>query len=290
MPIIDIHTHGIGGLDTKTSSSRQILKIAELHKANGTEEIIPTVYADGIDVMRLYMESVRKAMQKQEDNKDPKEAKILGAHLEGPFLSPKRSGALKKSAFTLPTKNNIKRLIEGYEDVVKIITMAPELDYALDAISAFTKMGIVVSMGHSDATYSEAENGFYAGAKSITHLFNAMRPIHHREPGIAGFGILSKDIFIEVIADPHHLHIKTLEMIFNLKPKDRIIIVSDSVKETKTSTSSAAITATSNKLIGGSLTVAETLHRLKLIGYDEAMLFKCISDNPRNLIEGAKQP
>ena len=96
-------------------------------------------------------------------------------------------------------------MIEGFEDIVKIVTIAPELEDALHLIKTMSNMGIIVSLGHSDATYQETEKAFHAGAKGITHLFNAMRGFHHREPGIAGFGLTNPDIYVEVIADPFHL-------------------------------------------------------------------------------------
>ena len=137
-------------------------------------------------------------------------------------------------------------------------------------------------MGHSDATYSEAETGFHAGARGITHIFNAMRGLHHREPGIAGFGLLNQDIFIEVIADPFHLNPKTLDLIFRIKNPDRIILISDSVKGTKTSEceKGQGVVDDSGRLQGGAMTIAESSQRLIELGFDEGTIRKCISKNP----------
>ena len=111
--------------------------------------------------------------------------------------------------------------MEGFGDVVKIVTIAPELNDAAELIRAITHTGIIVSMGHSDATYREAHAGFSAGAKGVTHIFNAMRGVHHREPGIAGFGLTNPDVYVEVIADPFHLHPKTIELIFSAKKPEK---------------------------------------------------------------------
>ena len=121
--------------------------------------------------------------------------------------------------------------IEGFEDVIKIITVAPELKGSVELIKNISDMGIIASMGHSDATYTQAEAGYNAGARGITHLFNAMRGIHHREPGIAGFGLMNKDVYVEVIADPFHLDQRIVDFIFNTKNDDKIIIISDSIKD-----------------------------------------------------------
>jgi len=155
-------------------------------------------------------------------------------------------------------------------------------------------------MGHSDATFSEAEAGFNAGARGITHIFNAMRSFHHRDPGISGFGLINKDIYIEVIADPFHLHPKTLELIFKTKNPERIIIVSDSVKETyspptppykggvkrseKEKGSVKDITDTKGKLLGGSMTIVESSKRLIQMGYDEDIIMRCITLNPERYL------
>jgi N-acetylglucosamine-6-phosphate deacetylase len=208
-------------------------------------------------------------------------------HLEGPFLNPSKCGALDRRSLILPTEQNFEKLIEGFKDVVKIITIAPEMKGAFRLIRKIAGRGIIVSMGHSDATYAEAEAGFHAGARGITHIFNAMRGFHHREPGIAEFGLLNPDIFIEVIADPYHLHPKTLELIFKVKDPRKIIIVSDTVKKTKTSgRSKKGIFDTSGRLLGGSMTITESARRLIELGHAKNVILKCITENPRMYLNG----
>jgi N-acetylglucosamine-6-phosphate deacetylase len=219
---------------------------------------------------------------------------ILGLYLEGPFLNPSRCGALDAKTFIEPTEKSLRKLIEGFEDIVKIITIAPELKGALQLIKKISDVGIIVSMGHSDATFSEAEAGFHAGAKGITHIFNAMRGFHHREPGIAGFGLINKDIYIEVIGDLFHLHPETLELVFKTKNPKKIIIVSDSVKETNSPPSplykggvqrraqkiAKAVTDVHGKLQGGSITIVESAERLIQKGFDKRIIMNCITKNP----------
>ncbi|MBF0606677.1 MAG: amidohydrolase family protein [Magnetococcales bacterium] len=286
MEVIDIHTHGIGSFDTETASRKQIIKIAELHAQNGVEIIVPTIYASEIDVMRLHVLTVKKAMEIQASSESTaiSQARILGVHLEGPFLNPQRCGALNKNAFIKPSEKALDELLDGVSEVVKVITVAPELDGAIPLIRQIRDRGIIVSMGHSDATYSEAEAGFYAGASGVTHLFNAMRPFHHREPGIAGFALTNKDIYVEVIADPHHLHQKTISLIFNTKASDKIIIISDTVKETQSSHYTGGIINTSNTLMGGSMTVMEAAKRLIKNGFNEELVMPCITTNPATYI------
>jgi N-acetylglucosamine-6-phosphate deacetylase len=289
--IIDIHTHGIGGYDTRTTVEEHILKIAEIHGSYGISEIIPTIYPATIKVMRENMATIKKAIELQmagsSELQTPNSqlSTIIGVHLEGPFLNPSKCGALNAITFIEPTEYNLKELIEGFEDIIKIITIAPEINGATKLIKKLTDKGIIASMGHSDATYAEAEAGFNAGARGITHIFNAMRGFHHREPGLAGFGLLNQDIYIEVIADPYHLNLKTLELIFKTKNHDRIIIVSDSVKEATPFTKSQGVTDTHGKLLGGCMTIAESSKRLIEIGFDEDIIIKCITENPEKYLK-----
>ncbi len=285
MKIMDIHTHGIGGYDIRTTAEGDILKIAEIQGSYGISEILLTIYPSTVKVMRGDMEIIKKAMKLQDARykmQDTKPSKIIGVYLEGPFLNPSRCGALSAASFVEPTEYNFKKLIEGFEDIVKIITIAPEINGAIGLIKKMSGMGIIVSMGHSDATYADAEAGFNAGAKGITHIFNAMRSFHHREPGLAGFGLLNQDIYIEVIADPYHLHSKTLELIFKTKNPYRIIIVSDTVKEAKVGEEKdQGITNIHGKLSGGCMTITESSKRLIGIGYNKNSIMRCITKNPK---------
>ncbi len=285
MKTVDIHTHGIGGYDTRAADVNHILRIAEIQGSCGVPEIVLTVYPSVIRVMRENMEMIRKAMEIQDAAITSGQAKILGVNLEGPFLNPTRCGSLNPTIFKEPSEKPFRELIEGFENMVRIITVAPELEGAPGLIKKISARGMIVSMGHSDATYEEAEKGFHAGAKGITHLFNAMRGFHHRGPGIAGFGLLHKDIYIEIIADPYHLHQATLELTLRIKDPERIIIVSDTVKESKTSLEGKAVADSYGKLTGGGMTVLESARRLIAKGYDEDMIMGCITENPHRYLK-----
>lgn len=298
MKIIDIHSHGIGGYDTKTTNADHILKIAEIHGKYGVSEIIPAIYPAPLEEMRVQMAAVKKAMEtqktdaervKRENNKKTapvSRSMITGIYLEGPFLNPHCCGVLNTLSFLTPKEDYFKRLTEGFEDIIKIVTIAPELDRAVQLIRIAADMGIVVSMGHSDATYEEALAGFNGGAKGITHIFNAMRGFHHRQPGIAGFGLMNPNVYIEVIADPYHLHPETVRMIFKIKDPEKIIIISDSVKDTARNQSSKfndrsyCIKEPDGKLKGGSMIITESVQRLVGMGYEERIVLNCISENP----------
>ena len=207
---------------------------------------------------------------------------ILGVHLEGPFLNPVRCGALDKDSFIKPTISSLKNLIEGYEDIIKIITIAPEIPGALKIIERCNEHGIRVNMGHSDSTYKQALDAKKAGATGITHLFNAMRPFHHREPGLIGLGLMDEDIYIEVIADKVHINETVLKLIFTTKRSDRVILISDSVKGAKIK--KGHIYPKSGVLAGSLITLSDTVKNLKNLGIPETIVKKASIDNPRRYL------
>jgi len=305
MRTIDIHTHGLGGFDTRTNKAENILGMAEAHGRHGVSEIIPTIYPGPVEEMRSNMAAVRTAMERQRTgigcgpqpalsknsgSKSPevepsRPAIIQGVHLEGPFLNPARCGTLDRTSFVLPAEQILRDLIQGFEDIIRIITLAPELEGSIKIIKIIKGLGIKINMGHSDASYEDAEKAFDAGAMGITHIFDAMRGFHHREPGIAGFGLLNPHIFIEVIAAPFHLRFETISLLFKVKNPEKIIIVSDTVKDSGVLPGGDAVTDEGGTLRGGSMTISESSHRLITLGFDPQAVIPCISANPLSYLE-----
>jgi len=280
MKAIDIHLHGMEGFETRTNNPEDILRLAEIEESHGISAIIPTIYPASIEEMRSNMEAVKRAMEMQALGR--RGAVILGVNLEGPFLNPSFAGALDAGSFLLPSEGSYRKITEGFEDIVRIVTISPELDGALPLIRLLADNGVAVSMGHTNATFSEAEAAHREGARGITHLFNAMRPYHHREPGIAGFGLLNRDIYVELIADPFHLHPAALDLVFRMKDPSRIMIVSDSVKETPGAAEllPAGLKDPTGTLQGGAMSVTAAAGRLIRAGYDRDLIMGCISVNP----------
>jgi N-acetylglucosamine-6-phosphate deacetylase len=312
---MDVHLHGIGDYDTRTDSPEDLLSIADMEGREGIGAILLSIYPAPLSVMRRHVAAVRGAMERQlsaitteqsgghstsNQHQIPHHfasARILGAHLEGPFLNPLRCGALDPRVFLAPSWHVYRQLVEGFEDTIRSITIAPELEGAPELIKQIAGSGVVVSMGHSDATFNEAENGFHAGATGVTHVFNAMRPFHHREPGISGFALTNPHVYLEVIGDPHHLHLETMRLIFGVKPSNRVLLISDSVKGTRAGTGpiqdqpggpSEPLPAATDagRLRGGSMSIAASLARLIAAGMDEGALLQAITDNPYRYLSG----
>lgn len=272
-PLIDIHVHGALKYDTLTKRQDDIIHLAAVHGEHGTDALLPTVYPGTIEDMRASMSAVQRAM-----SSSTRGASIIGIHLEGPFLNPDWAGALDRKSFLEPSRKELARLVEGFEDVIKIITIAPELPGALKVIESCREKGFCVQMGHSDATYEQAEEGKRAGATGITHIFNAMRSFHHREPGLAGFGLMDDDLYVEVIADLVHLHPQTLKMVLEMKQTDRIILVSDSVKGP--GWGKGAVRGPGGVLEGSGVALMDCVKNLVTLGVHQEWALQFAGENP----------
>ncbi len=271
--LVDIHVHGAEKYDTRTRRQDDVRQVALIHGMHGTSALLPTIYPNAIEIMRQHMGAVRRAMTAQREG-----ATILGVHLEGPFLNPERAGSLDGKSFSVPSVETFKQLVEDFEDIIKIITIAPELPGALKVIEISREKGFLVQMGHSDASIEQAEEGKQAGATGITHLFNAMRGFHHREPGLAGFGLMDEDIYVEVIGDLAHLHPQSLKMIFEMKSPDKIILISDSVMGP--GWGSGPIRGAGGTLLGSGITLADAIRNLVALGVPAERVLQFASDNP----------
>jgi N-acetylglucosamine-6-phosphate deacetylase len=287
--IVDLHTHGIEGLDTRDAQPSLILEIAEKHGEAGVSGILLSLCPGPVASMRAQMSAIERAMTEQSLRQEGswpqggRPARILGVHLEGPFLNPARCGALDPGYFLMPDEKTFRHLAEGFEKIVRTVTIAPELPGAEALIRLMADAGIVVNMGHSDATYAEAEAAFRAGAHGITHLFNAMRPFHHREPGIAGFGLVNREVYVEVIGDLLHVSRQALELVFSTKDPGRIILVSDSVRETGL-TGNREPRKEDGRLLGGALPLTGAVERLLEAGFDPATVTRAATETPREYI------
>ena len=165
-----------------------------------------------------------RAAQTESLRPDWRGAQVLGVHAEGPFISPRRKGAQAESAIQRPDA----ALLAPWADVIRLMTLAPEIDGALDCIRAARKLGITVSMGHTDATLAQARAGIEAGIDHATHTFNAMPPLNHREPGAIGAALADDRVYCELIADTFHVH-PALFGILARQKGDHLVLITDSI-------------------------------------------------------------
>ena len=220
---IDIHIHGAGGKDAMDGDLSALKIISETIAKNGVTSFLPTTMT--MEKEKIYKALVTVRLARSEHIRG---AKILGAHMEGPFISPKYKGAQNDDCILRPDPN----FINDYLDIIKIITMAPEEDFGLNFIkSVKDSSNIVLSMGHTNSDYETAMAAVTAGISSCTHIFNTMPPFHHRTPGAVG-AVLNSNVPFELIADTLHIHPAVFQILLNAKGKEKMILVTDSMRAT----------------------------------------------------------
>ncbi|HEY9289087.1 MAG TPA: N-acetylglucosamine-6-phosphate deacetylase [Candidatus Dormibacteraeota bacterium] len=212
---IDLQVNGFRGHDA-ASGADGVMAISRLLPEHGVTSFLPTLISRPLDEACRFVESVRATQGTG--------ARVLGAHLEGPFLNPGFRGAHDAKALLEPTPARIDQLLAF---APRMITLAPELPGALEAIARLSAAGVVVAAGHSGADYAEGERAIDAGVRFGTHLYNAMREFHHRRPGLVGALLIDGRATVGLIADGEHLHDATCEQVFHLKSPGHVALTTD---------------------------------------------------------------
>lgn len=220
---VDIHIHGAGGYDTMDGTFESINEISKTICKYGTTSFTPTTMTMSADDILKSMISIKKAKIDGTDG-----AIVLGAHLEGPFISPSAIGAQNPNYLIAPSYENFELMTGNAIDAVVSITMAPEVEGAKELASILSSKGIRCSMGHTKATYEQAIDGIKHGFCHSTHLFNAMTGFTHREPGVVG-ATFDSDITTETISDGIHISYPSLRVAYKQKGTDKTLLVTDAM-------------------------------------------------------------
>jgi N-acetylglucosamine-6-phosphate deacetylase len=228
--LIDLHTHGADGVDVTdawAAGGEAISRMARFFARHGVTAFMPTAATAPWEVTERAVGEIREAMALP-----PRGARVLGVHLEGPFLNPDRLGAQSPDDCAAPSAESIARLIALVQGLPCIVTLAPEMEGGYEAIGVLVEAGVVVSLGHSVASFDQAQAAFAAGATQVTHLFNGMPPMHHRAPGLVGAALTTGGVRVELIADGVHLHPATVRLALAAKGVDGVLLVTDSMAAT----------------------------------------------------------
>lgn len=217
---VDAQVNGYAGVDLLSASVDQMLEMGEALERDGVIAYQPTLITSENDNLHLTMSRLRDARKQQRG------PRILDCHLEGPFLSPARSGTHPAQHLRAPDLRYLDTMLENGD--VAMITIAPELSGALEVIDAAAKHGVAVSLGHSAASAGEAQRGFDAGATTVTHVFNAMEPVSARSPGLAGVALARTDVAVQLIGDGVHVADELLLVAFRAAP-GRCVLVTDAI-------------------------------------------------------------
>ncbi len=225
--LVDVHFHGAVGEDFSDATPEGLQKIADFELSQGVAYICPAGMTLPEDQLTAICKNTAAHRSRNSGG-----AEVVGAHLEGPFLCMAKKGAQNADFLHDPDIPMLKRLQEAAEGSVKLVTLAPEQPGSLEFIQAAVKMGITVSVGHTAANYETARAAFEAGASHATHLFNAMPPFAHRDPGVIGAAFDVPGVQPELICDGIHIHGSVVRAAFRLFGKERMILVSDSLRAT----------------------------------------------------------
>lgn len=221
---IDIHNHGNSGYDFMDSTIEAIDSIGKYHLQNGVTSYLGTVLTQSYENIVEAVKNIANYENKENSSQ------ILGIHLEGPFFSHSKKGAQPDKFIRDPDIIFIKELIKISDNKLKMVSIAPEKDGALELIRYLKEKNVAVSMAHSNATYEEAMNGINNGATISTHLYNGMRSFNHREPGIVGASLTDDRVCCELICDRIHLHDAAIKLALKAKGTDKAVLVSDAMR------------------------------------------------------------
>lgn len=240
---IDIHTHGAAGHGFVNCNKEDVLLGASYHLTHGTTSIVPTISAAPFPVMRDAVGAISDAMKSKESV-----CNIIGAHMEGPYLSKEQCGAQCPDFITEPVKADYEALISAYPGVIKRWTFAPESDRGGSFCKYLTEHNIIASVGHSNATGDECETAFENGANLITHLYSCTSTVT-RDHGFRRLGVIEEaylhsDVFAEIIADGKHLPPDLIKLILKIKGTDRVALITDSLSVTGTDVLSGEMSGT----------------------------------------------
>ncbi len=223
---IDTHIHGIGGYGTEDGTEDAILGMSEMLARAGVTSFFPTIYTDTMQRITMDERAIVSAAGKE------KGASIAGIHIEGPFISPNRIGAQNPAGRLDPDESAFAEMLEAGGGMIKAMTAAPELEGIEKIVRLSKENGIVVLMGHTDATYEEAVHGMEIGIRHTTHLFNAMSGLSHRKPGVVGCCLLNRSMSTEIIADGKHVHKDVVRFVLRTKGPDKTVVITDSLRPT----------------------------------------------------------
>ncbi|MDY4885259.1 MAG: N-acetylglucosamine-6-phosphate deacetylase [Alphaproteobacteria bacterium] len=288
--LIDTHIHGIGGFGTDDYSINSILQMSEILPQYGVTSFIPTLYAAKREELLKGIRTIVEAMGQE------KGARILGIHLEGPFLSPERLGVQTPDSLSPVDLNLMEELWNASEGHIINMTVAPELKHMRELALYCLSKGIILQAGHTNATYAQMVEGMQVRILHVTHLFNAMSRMHHRDPGVVGAVFIHPELSCEVIADGIHINPDIIKFLLTCKSLDKIVLVTDSLKPTKQKKKPLIANGeevyldkcfyrkSDNVIAGSALTMIDSVRNIVSYGFTIEQAVHMASTNPARIM------
>ena len=294
---VDVHIHGAGGRDVMAGNAESLEIVAGTVARFGTTSFVATtVTASLMETCDSVGGIARFMLKSSETAARELSAEILGIHFEGPFISKARRGVHPQEWILAPSTEVLAQLLQEARGTAQILTLAPELPGALDLIAAAREAGLVVSLGHTDANYEQAQAAIAAGATHAAHVFNAMRPFSHRGTGVIGAVMTSPRVSAELIADKVHVDEPAMRMLLEMKTPERVILVSDGTSATgmpdgkyqlgkfQVKVSGGVCRNAEGKLAGSTLTLDRALRNIVAMGVPLASALRMVTANPARQI------
>lgn len=246
---IDLQINGAAGCDFLQPTETDIAAAYDYLLRTGTVAYCPTLVSAPLDRLRAALAFFAGHARWSGA------PRVLGVHLEGPFLARARAGAHRPAHLRVPSIEWIGRLLDEFQGLIRVVTLAPEMDGALEVIDHLVARGVLVAVGHTEATYDETAAAFKRGARLATHLFNAMRPLHHREPGVVGAALDHPEVACSLIADLVHVHPAVLRQVTAVKTARNTVLITDAL-------AAAGVRVASSTLGDQTVTVSDGAPRL----------------------------
>lgn len=301
---VDVHIHGAGGHDVMEGRPAALDAVAATVARAGTTSLVATTITAEAGRTCHSLEGIARYIRTSRKAEPPlaPAAEILGIHLEGPFISHARRGVHPAEWVVPPSVTMFQRFLEAAQGCAKVLTLAPEIPGALELLDAARKAGLVVAMGHTDATFDQARAAISRGARHAVHVFNAMRPFSHRETGVLGAVLTSSEVTTELIADGVHVDSAAIRLLLAAKGVHGVLLVSDATAATgmpdgKYSLGTFEVTVTGGvcrdadgKLAGSTLTLDRALRNMVALGVPLTDAVRMLTFNPARLLglEGTK--
>ena len=223
---IDQHIHGANGADAMDGDIKKVNQLAVAVAQEGTTSFLPTTMTQSPENIIKALTAINEYMHSNPSTG----AKVLGVHLEGPYISTDFIGAQPLEYVQKPTVESFKRYQEASGDNIRIVSLAPEVEGSDELIKYLVDNNILVSIGHTSAKYNDVEKAVKGGARNVTHTYNAQKPLHHREIGTVGSALLIDDLNCELICDTIHVSVPAIRLVIKSKPADKVTLITDSLE------------------------------------------------------------
>lgn len=222
--MIDVHIHGANGFDMMDGTEESVQQVSKACADSGCTSFLATSVSSTVEDLLGMVRSVKRVAGQERG------ASIAGIHLEGPYLNVKRKGMQNEKYLRHPDLEEMKSIFAEADGLIKMVTLAPELPGAMELIAYLREQEVIIAVAHSDATYEEAKKAFDQGASHVTHCFNGMRPIHHREPGLVVAAFEEDHVSLQAIVDHVHLHPAVVRLMYRLKGAHGMVLITDALQ------------------------------------------------------------